>query len=110
MTFTLDRTIAMLERTPPALATLLDGLHDDWTRSNEGLETFSPYDVVGHLIHGEKTDWIIRARIILEQGEARPFDRYDRFAQSRESAGKSLTELLEEFSRLRQANLATLRG
>ena len=108
--FTLDRTIALLERTPAALAAWLEPLPDEWTRTNEGADTFSAYDVVGHLIHGEKTDWIVRARIILEQGQARPFDRYDRFAQSRESAGKSLTELLEEFSRLRQANLATLRG
>ena len=91
--FDLDRTIALLERTPATLAALLDGLPDEWTRANEGPETFSPYDVVGHLIHGEKTDWMVRARIILDHGEARPFDRYDRLAQFRDSAGKSLRAL-----------------
>ena len=108
--FTLDRTIALLERTPATLATLLDGLPDEWTRTNEGTATFSPYDVVGHLIHGEKTDWIARARIVLEHGEARPFDRFDRFAQDRESAGQSLKSLLDEFSDLRKQNLDTLHG
>jgi len=88
--WTLDGTIALLERTPATLAPLLGGLPDEWTRAREGPETFSPYDVVGHLIHGEKTDWMVRARIILEHGEARSFDRYDRFAQSRDSAGLNL--------------------
>src|SRR5438093_13026306 len=85
MTFSLENTTALLERTPPTLAVWFEGLEDDWIRRNEGPETFSPYDVVGHLIHGEKTDWIVRARIILEHGEARPFERYDRFAQFRDS-------------------------
>ncbi|HEY6865684.1 MAG TPA: DinB family protein [Candidatus Eisenbacteria bacterium] len=110
MTFTLDRTIALLECTPSALAALLGGLPGEWTRSNEGAGTFSPYDVVGHLIHGEQTDWIVRARIILEQGEARPFDRFDRFAQSQEGAGRGLGELLAEFAARRAENLATLRS
>jgi len=110
MSFTLDDTIAVLERTPRTLGSLLEGLPDCWTRTTEGPDTFSPYDVVGHLIHGEKTDWIPRARIIREQGEARPFDRYDRFAQFQESAGHSLSQLLEEFGQLRDTNLATLRG
>lgn len=110
MTFTLAGTIALLERGPATLAALLDGLPDDWTRSNEGPETFSPHDVVGHLVHGEKTDWIVRARIILEQGEARPFDRYDRFAQLRDGAGRSLSALLEDFAERRKHNIATLRG
>jgi hypothetical protein len=110
MSFSLDHTIALLERTPPTLAALLRDLPDAWTRANEGAATFSPYDVIGHLIHGEKTDWMARARIILEHGEARPFDRYDRFAQSRESAGRSLAALLEEFAKLRAENLAALRG
>jgi hypothetical protein len=108
--WTLERTIALLERTPGALAALLDGLPDPWTRGNEGPETFSPYDVVGHLIHGEKTDWMARTRIILEHGEARPFDRYDRFAQLRDSAGRPLAALLAEFTRLRRDNLAALRA
>ena len=109
MTFSLELTIALLERTPPTLAALLDELPEEWTRSNEGPDTFSPYDVIGHLIHGEKTDWMPRARIIREVGEARPFDRYDRFAQVRESAGRSLSQLLDEFGGLRRNNLATLR-
>ncbi len=110
MHFDLNDTIAVLERTPATLDAMLRGLPDAWTRSNEGDRTFSPYDVIGHLNHGERTDWIPRARIILEQGESRPFDRYDRFAQERESAGKSLDHLLGEFATLRRDNLATLRG
>lgn len=110
MDFSLQDTIAVLERTPGALDAMLRGLPDAWTRTNEGEGTFSPYDVIGHLNHGERTDWIPRARIILEQGESRPFDRYDRFAQQRESAGKSLAMLLDEFAALRRANLATLKN
>jgi len=108
--FTIDRTVGLLARTPATLKAFLEGLPEEWTRTNEGGETFSPYDVVGHLIHGEKTDWMVRANIIREHGESRPFDRYDRFAQNRESAGKSLTTLLEEFAILRKANLEKLRG
>src|SRR5256885_13658099 len=110
MAFSVDQTAALLERTPGALRALLEGLPEGWTKTNEGPETFSPYDVVGHLIHGEKTDWMVRARIIRESGESRPFDRYDRFAQQRDSAGRSLAELLDEFARLRAANLAALRA
>jgi len=100
----------LLGRTPGALRALLEGLPEGWTKANEGPETFSPYDVVGHLIHGEKTDWMVRARIIRESGESRPFDRYDRFAQQRDSAGRALAELLDELARLRAANLAALRA
>jgi DinB family protein len=110
MSFDLERTIAVLERTPGALSVLLRDLPEEWSRANEGPKTFSPYDVVGHLIHGELTDWMIRARIILEHGEKRPFDRYDRFAQERESAGRTLGTLLDEFARLRRDNLVALRG
>ena len=110
MSFTLDDTSAVLERTPRLLGSWLQGLPDSWTRTTEGPDTFSPYDVVGHLIHGEKTDWIPRARIIREQGETQPFDRFDRFAQYRESTGHTLSQLLEEFGQLRDASLATLRG
>ena len=106
----LETSIALLERTPATLSAWLEGLPDPWSRTNEGGTTFSPYDVIGHLIHGEKADWITRARIILDHGPSRPFDRYDRFAQSRESAGWSLQALLEEFGRLRGENLTTLRG
>jgi len=108
LTFRLDHTIALLERTPATLAALLRDLPDDWSRANEGAQTFSPYDVVGHLIHGERTDWMVRARIILEDGESRPFERYDRFAQGKASAGRPLGALLDEFERLRRENLAAL--
>ena len=109
MNFDLDQSIALLERTPATLTAWLDGAPDVWIRPNEGADTFSAYDVVGHLIHGEKTDWMVRARIILDHGEARPFDRYDRFAQQRDSAGRSLREQLEELAARRRENLAELR-
>ena len=110
MSFELTEGIAVLERTPATFRALLAGLQDEWTTTNEGPDTFSPYDNVGHLIHGERTDWIPRARIILAQGDNRRFEPYDRFAQIRESKGKSLSQLLDEFELLRAENLATLRG
>ena len=110
MEFNLDRTIEILERTPGALHALLGGLPEAWTSPNEGPDTFSAFDNVGHLIHGERTDWIPRARIILAQGTNRRFEPYDRFAQQRESQGKSLAELLDEFARLRSGNVTILRG
>ena len=100
----------MLERTPVTFRALLAGLPDVWTATNEGPDTFSPYDNVGHLIHGERTDWIPRARIILAQGANRRFEPYDRFAQIRESKGKNLAQLLDDFEGLRAENLTTLRG
>jgi hypothetical protein len=109
MTFRLTEAIAVLERTPGTFRALLDGLPDPWTTSNEGPDTFSAFDNVGHLIHGERTDWIPRARIILDQ-TGRRFDPYDRFAQMRESEGRSLNDLLDDFARLRAENLATLRS
>jgi hypothetical protein len=110
MSFVLTEAIAVLERTPGTLRALLAGLGESWTAANEGPDTFSPYDNVGHLIHGERTDWIARARIVLAQGGDRRFEPYDRFAQVRESAGKSLAQLLDEFDELRAANVATLKG
>ncbi|HEY0674524.1 MAG TPA: DinB family protein, partial [Longimicrobiales bacterium] len=110
MTFNLNDAIAVLERTPATMRALLAELPDDWTICNEGPGTFSAFDNVGHLIHGERTDWIPRARIILAQGTNRRFQPYDRFAQVRESAGKSLAQLLDEFAQLRAENLATLRS
>jgi hypothetical protein len=110
MKFELDKSIEILQRTPSVLKTLLHGLHDDWTNNNEGPETFSPYDVVGHLIHGEKTDWRSRSMMILEHGLSKTFIPYDRFAQFEESKGKSLTELLDEFEKLRSLNLEWLRS
>lgn len=110
MTFDLASGILVLERTPATFRALLAGLPDAWIRSNEGPDTFSPYDNVGHLIHGERTDWIPRARIILAQGADRRFEPYDRFAQFRESEGKTLAMLLDEFAQLRAANVSILRG
>ena len=110
MQFELSRALEVLERTPATLTAMLGGLPEAWTAPNEGPDTFSAFDNVGHLIHGEKTDWIPRARIILAQGSNRRFEPYDRFAQYRESQGKRLPELLEEFARLRSDNLAILRG
>jgi hypothetical protein len=109
MEFDLANGIAVLERTPATLRSLLDGLSPAWTEATEGPDTWSPYVVVGHLIHGERTDWIPRAHIILSQGANRKFTPYDRFAQFRESEGKSLHALLDEFERLRAQNVTTLK-
>jgi hypothetical protein len=106
--FTLPDTIAFLARTPATLNALLRGLPYMWVSSNEGNDTWSPFDIVGHLIVGERTDWMPRARIILQHGEARAFDRFDRFAQEKESRGKSLDQLLDQFARLRRENVAAL--
>lgn len=110
MQFQLDHALAVLDRTPAVFRALLSGLPDVWTTPNEGPETFSAFDNVGHLIHGERADWMPRARIILAQGDHRTFDPYDRFAQVRESRGKTLAMLLDEFEALRIENLASLRG
>lgn len=110
MDFDLAQGIAVLERTPHALRAALAGLDTAWTDATEGPETWSPYIILGHLAHGERTDWIPRAQIILAQGVNRRFTPFDRFAQFRESQGKSLADLLEEFSRLRADNIATLAG
>jgi len=110
MDFDLTEGIAVLERTPHTLRAMLAGLPPAWTEANEGPETWSPYDIVGHLIHGERTDWIARARIILDQGPQRRFAPFDRFAQFGESQGKPLAGLLDEFARLRAENLAKLAG
>ena len=108
MVFDLVESRAVLERTPRVLAALLDGLSPRWTEATEGPDTWSPYVIIGHLIHGERSDWIARAQIILAQGPQRQFQPYDRLAQFRESQGKSLTQLLNEFGRLRAANLTVL--
>ena len=108
--FNLDDTIAVLTRTPATLDTLLRGLPERWVRSNEDKDTWSAFDIVGHLIVGERADWMTRARVILENGEARPFDPFDRFAQSKESHNKSLEQLLDDFARLRRENLAALQA
>ena len=106
----LGHTISLLTRTPAALDALLRDLPDGWTSQNEGENTWSAFDVVGHLIHGERTDWMLRARTILQFGEARAFEPLDRLAQVRESQGKSLGQLLDEFAGLRADNLKELRA
>jgi DinB superfamily len=110
MEFNLEEGVAVLERTPAVLRSMLAGLPDAWTNADEGPDTWSPFVVVGHLIHGERTDWIPRARIILAQGESRRFEPYDRLAQFREMQGVPLSAQLDEFARLRADNLATLNG
>ncbi|MGD0729820.1 MAG: DinB family protein [Terracidiphilus sp.] len=108
MRHNLQHTISLLARTPAALDALLRELPETWTFRNEGENTWSVFDVVGHLIHGERADWIPRAKRMLQFGESRPFEPFDRFAQTRESQGKSLAQLLDEFARLRSENLVEL--
>jgi DinB superfamily len=105
--FSLDDAVAVLERTPASLSALLAGLPEAWVTATEGEGTWSPYDVIGHLIHGERTDWLPRARHILA-GETRPFEPFDREAQFEESRGQSLDELLATFAALRRENLDAL--
>ncbi|MGA9508335.1 MAG: DinB family protein [Candidatus Sulfotelmatobacter sp.] len=107
--FNLAEATAVLARTPATVDAMLRGLPDKWVRCTEGKDTWSAFDIVGHLIAGERTDWMPRVRIILQDGETRAFDPFDRFAQSKESEGKSLEELLDEFTRLRSENLIALR-
>lgn len=108
--FSLAEAVAVLTRTPATLNALLRGLPNIWVRSNEGKGTWSAYDIVGHLICGERTDWMPRVRIILDSGESHPFDPFDRFAQLKESQEKSLEHLLDDFVCLRRENLAALQA
>lgn len=108
MTFQLEQAIEILSRTPATLNSLLRNVSDEWTHKNEGGESWSPFDVLGHLIHGEEADWIPRARIILDHGTARAFDPFDRFAMFEESKGKSMNELLDSFESLRRKSLEEL--
>jgi hypothetical protein len=110
MTFVLEQAIEVLQRTPDVLRALLGGLSDCWTLNNYGAATFSPFDVVGHLIHGEQTDWMVRARVILEYGEKTPFEPFDRYAMYEASKGKTMAELLQQFASLRTKNLDDLRA
>lgn len=110
MTFDLDLSVDVLGRSPATLQALLGGVAEPWARGTEGPETFSPFDVVGHLIDGEETDWIPRARIILAPGADPRFAPYDRFRHRARNAGRSLPSLLEEFARLRAANVELLRS
>jgi hypothetical protein len=110
MEHNLPHTISLLTRTPAALDVLLRDLPEAWTFRNEGANTWSAFDVVGHLIHGERTDWMPRVRMVLQFGETKAFEPFDRWGQERESQGKSLGQLLDEFARLRSENLAELRA
>ncbi len=106
--FELATGMEILRRTPAVLRVWLTGLPDDWVRSNEGPDTWSPFDVLGHLIHGERTDWIPRANQILAGHGRTPFPPFDRFAQTHESKGKTLDVLLDEFEALRLESLDKL--
>src|ERR1700752_1405743 len=105
MQHNLQDTITLLSRTPAALDALLRDLPETWTFRNEGEGTWTAFEVLGHLIHGERTDWMPRARTVLQFGETRTFEPFDRCGHLRESEGKSLGQLLDEFARLRSENL-----
>ena len=108
MDYQIDRAVEVLQRTPRILRAWLEDLSDDWALASEGEGIWSAFDVVGHLIHGERTDWMVRARQILDPASDGRFAPFDRFAQERESEGKTMNELLEEFSALRERNVADL--
>ena len=110
MDIDLNDAIALLERAPRTLNALLGALPSGWATATEGGDSWSPFDVLGHLIHGEKTDWIPRARLILDYGDSRAFVPFDRFAQFEASRGKTLADLLDEFAALRRENIAALRA
>lgn len=110
MVFDLPKCLEVLERTPAVLEAMLGGLSPDWTHQNEGGDTWSPYDVIGHLIHGERTDWMARLEIILGDGPDRRFASFDRLAQFAESRGKTLADLLREFRDIRMRNVARVRA
>jgi hypothetical protein len=110
MKFEIENAVAILSATPGTLRALLGGLSDGWTSSSDNSDSWQAFDVVGHLIHGEETDWIPRARIILEQGENRTFVPFDRFAQFDNSKGKSLSDLLAEFEEARAKSLSELQS
>ena len=110
MQFNLSQSIDILSRTPDTLEKLLAGLPEAWLRGTEGENTWSPYEVLGHLIHGEKTDWITRTKIILTHGDSVPFTPFDRFAQFESNQNASLEELLEEFKTLRKRNIEELKS
>ncbi len=110
MNFSLSKSLQILERSPDVLLVMLQDLSGDWTLANEGADTWSVFDVVGHLIEGEKTDWIPRLAIILSNSPTKTFEPFDRFAQLEQSKGKTLTELLGEFKRLRGKNIEYLKS
>src|SRR6266478_6262123 len=110
MQHNLQNTISLLTRTPAALNTLLRDLPETWTLRNEGENTWSAFDIIGHLNHGKRTDWMPRVKVVLQFGETQAFESFDRWGRAREIQGKSLGQLLDEFARLRSENLAELRA
>ena len=110
MEYDFEDAVALLARTPATLHAFLRHLPESWTRSNEAAKTWSVFDILGHLIHGERTDWMPRAKMILQFGESKAFEPFDRWAQERESQGKTLAQLLDEFTSLRSENLNDLRS
>ena len=110
MNFQLQQAIEILSQTPATVKSLLGSLSDEWVLTSDGENSWSPFDVIGHYIHGEETDWIPRAEIILSQGENLTFVPFDRFAQLEKSEGKTLSELLETFADLRRKNIETLKS
>lgn len=110
MKFNLSKSVEILERTPVLLETMLDELSEEWIKTNEGPETWSPFDVLGHLIHGEKTDWVPRMEIILSHQADQPFETFDRLAQFNESKGKTFQQLLVDFKNLRKQNVDSLKS
>ena len=107
MKFTIAHTLRVLEQTPITLSALLAHLPEEWVKANEGEDSWSAFDIVGHLIHGEKTDWMERLKIILFQAK-KHFEPFDRFAQFEISKGKTIHELLDEFNAIRNKNLVYL--
>ncbi|MEO1486862.1 MAG: DinB family protein [Bacteroidota bacterium] len=110
MEFNLNKSISILERTPAVLRELLTGLQPEWLHGNEGKDTWSPYQVLGHLIHGEKTDWVVRAKIILSDLPDKTFEPFDRFAQDKDNSKPTLDYLLDTFENFRKANLSELKN
>lgn len=110
MQFQIEQGIEVLQSTPGVLRAMLSGLSSPWIQNNYGPETFSPFDVVGHLIHGEQVDWLPRVKIILEYGESKPFEPFDRYAMYEQSKGKTICDLLDEFTSLRERNIEDLKA
>ena len=110
MDFNLSKSLEILQRTPDTLFAILQGISSDWTHTNEGDDTWSVYDIIGHLIHGEKTDWIPRIEIMLSDNKDKTFESFDRFAQFEESKDKTLAALLAEFKSLREKNIKSLQS
>lgn len=110
MDFQISKTIEIISQTPATLKSLLGNLSDEWNFAPDGEDSWSPFDIIGHYIHGEETDWITRAKIILSQGENLTFEPFDRFAQLDKSEGQTMSELLETFANLRQKNIEILKS